>query len=278
MSLHGDTTTTTAERSTVTKRPSLSERFGTDLPRIGVGAGSLAAGAVAWDLYARSADPLFAPRASSIWSAFVGLLGDSEFWQSYATTLRPFLWGWAAAMVVGLTFGLVIGMSSTIRALAGPHLSFFNALPVSTLVPAIVIAFGIDTVARSTVVFLFAVIEVTLTAASGVQYVDRDLLDMGRSFGLGRVRRFTRIILPGSAPAIAAAVRIGTARAVVGMVVMELLLVSVGVGKLISRYRDGFDAPRLYAVVLSLAVFALFVNGLMRLVEGRAQPWKDDEA
>ncbi|MCY3951112.1 MAG: ABC transporter permease subunit, partial [bacterium] len=151
---------------------------------------------------------------------------------------------------------------------------FFNTLPVSTLVPVVVIVFGIDMVARSAVVFLFAIVEVTLTTASGVRFVDRDLMDMGRSFGLRRIRRLTRIILPGAAPGIAAAVRVGTGRAVVGMVVMELLLVSVGVGKLISRSRDLFQAPRLYAVVVSLAIFALAVHALMQALERRSQRWR----
>jgi ABC-type nitrate/sulfonate/bicarbonate transport system permease component len=129
-------------------------------------------------------------------------------------------------------------------------------------------------VARSTVVFLFAIVDVVLTTASGVRFIDDDLFDMGKSFGLRRLKRFTRIILPGAAGGIAAAVRVGTGRAVVGMVVMELLLVSVGVGRLISRYKDSFQAPRLYAVVLSLAIFALAVQAVLRSLERRALEWR----
>ena len=266
-------------RAAIVTSPSrdLRQRVSDDGPRLAVGALSLLAGVVAWDVYARGwGDPLFTPTASSIFTAFRDLLSDGEFWSSYATTLEPFLYGWLAALIVGLSLGLAMGLSRTATAVSTPHLSFFNALPVSTLVPIVVILFGIDLVARSSVVFLFAVVEVALTAAAGVRYVDADLLDMGRSFGLSRRKRLTRIVLPGAAPGITAAIRVGTGRAVVGMVVMELLLVSVGVGKLISRYRDRFDAPRLYAVVLSLAVFALAIQALMRSLERRAQPWRSE--
>jgi ABC-type nitrate/sulfonate/bicarbonate transport system permease component len=97
---------------------------------------------------------------------------------------------------------------------------------------------------------------------------------MGRSFGLGRAKRFLRITLPGATGGIAAAVRVGTGRAVVGMVVMELLLVSVGVGRLISRFKDSFEAAHLYAVVLSLAIFALTLQSILRAVERRALEWR----
>ena len=250
-------------------------RLSGNAPRLTVGVLSVIAGLLAWDVYTRTAgDQLFTPTVPSIASAFWDLIREREFWASYATTLEPFFYGWASALVLGLALGLVMGLSRAVTTVSMPHLGFFNTLPVSTLVPVVVIVFGIDMVARSAVVFLFAIVEVTLTTASGVRFVDRDLMDMGRSFGLRRIRRLTRIILPGAAPGIAAAVRVGTGRAVVGMVVMELLLVSVGVGKLISRSRDLFQAPRLYAVVVSLAIFALAVHALMQALERRSQRWR----
>ena len=253
----------------------LRQRLSGNWPRLTVGLLSAMAGLLAWDIYTRTAgDQLFTPTIPSIASAFGDLIREREFWASYATTLEPFFYGWASALALGLTLGLLMGLSRTASTVSMPHLGFFNTLPVSTLVPVVVIVFGIDMVARSAVVFLFAIVEVTLTTASGVRYVDSDLLDMGRSFGLRRIRRLTRIILPGAAPGIAAAVRVGTGRAVVGMVVMELLLVSVGVGKLISRSRDFFEAPRLYAVVVSLAIFALAVQALMSALERRSQRWR----
>lgn len=235
----------------------------------------MGAGVVLWDLYARFfGDPVFIPTVPEIVVAFVDLLGEPDLWSSYATTLEPFLIGWLGALVVGIPFGLLMGRSRVVTGLSMPEISFLNALPISTLVPVVVIIFGIDLVARSTVVFLFAIVEVVLTTASGVRYIDRDLFDMGDSFGLSRIKRFTRIILPGATGGIAAAVRVGTGRAVVGMVVMELLLVSVGVGRLISRFRESFDAPRLYAIVLSLAIFALVLQSILRSFERRALEWR----
>lgn len=239
------------------------------------GMASLALGVLLWQIYAQVfGDPVFIPTVGEIVIAFGELLGDPEFWASYATTLEPFLYGWFGALVVGVPFGLFMGRSKVLSGFSVPELTFLNALPISTLVPVVVILFGIDILARSTVVFLFAIVEVILTTASGVRYIDDDLFEMGRSFGLGRVKRFFRITLPGSTGGIAAAVRVGTGRAVVGMVVMELLLVSVGVGRLISRFKDSFNAPHLYAVVLSLAIFALAVQSVLRIAERRALEWR----
>jgi ABC-type nitrate/sulfonate/bicarbonate transport system permease component len=77
-------------------------------------------------------------------------------------------------------------------------------------------------------------------------------------------------------PAIMAGLRIGTGRAVVGMVVMELLLVSVGVGRLIIRYRALFQADLLYALVVTLAIFGLVALAAMRRLENYVLRWRGD--
>jgi ABC-type nitrate/sulfonate/bicarbonate transport system permease component len=240
-----------------------------------VGAAALALGLLGWELYGQAQDSnLFVPTVTQMLGALFGLFQDPEFWSSYRETLEPFLLGWSTSVVAGVVLGLAIGRSVVLQKMASPHLSFLNALPMSTMVPIIVIAFGIGITARATTVFLFAFVEVILTTIAGTRYISQDLLEMSRSFGMSRARRFQRVILPGAMPGIAAAIRVGTGRSIIGMVVMELLLVSVGVGKLISRYKDGFRSAELYAVVFSLAVFGLVMLALVRRLEKRLLRWR----
>lgn len=243
--------------------------------RLVVGAGALVAGALAWQLYgALQESDLFIPTFTQTVGALADQMTTGEFWRSYADTLVPFALGWLAALAVGIAFGVAMGMNRILDRIAMPYLAFFNALPVSAVVPIVVIAFGIDTTAGATLVFLFAIVDVVLTSAAGVRYVDRDLVDMARSFGMNRLNTFRRVIWPGAMPGVLAAIRVGTGRAIVGMVVMELLLVSSGVGKLITRYKDNFESADLYAVVMSLGIFGLVMLGLTRALERRVLRWQ----
>lgn len=242
-----------------------------------VGTAAVVSGFLIWEFYGRLLETnIFFPTFGQMVEALVELLQTSDFWDAYRQTLIPYVYGWLSALALGVLVGLIIGLSSTVRQLTAPYVSFLNALPVSVLVPVVVVAFGIGLVARSTVVFLFAFFEVLLSTAAGVRYIGDDIREMARSFGMGPLRRFRRIVLPGAMPAIMAGIRIGTGRAVVGMVVMELLLVSVGVGRLVSRFRAGFDAPKLYALVFTLAVFGLVALGVMRRVETYSLRWRGD--
>lgn len=257
----------------------VSSRLGARLgdPSRWVGAGAILIGLLVWELYARSLDNnIFFPTVVAMLGALWELLQDPEFWGAYRQTLVPFAWGWAASMVLGVFVGLVAGLSPTIWKLVSPYVGFIHALPVSVLVPLVVVGAGIGLLARATVVFLFGFFEVMLSTAAGVSYISSDIKEMTRSFGMGRLRAFRRVVLPAAMPGIMAGLRIGTGRAVVGMVVMELLLVSVGVGRLVLRFRAQFDAPSLYALVFTLAAFGLMALGAMRALERYVLRWRKD--
>src|SRR2546429_1961112 len=85
--------------------------------------------------------------------------------------------------------------------------------------------------------------------------------------------RSRRVLLPASLPAIMTGVRIGLGRAITGMVIVELLMVSVGIGNLILRFRGIFEYDRLYAVVVLVVIEALVLINLARAFERRATPW-----
>ena len=243
--------------------------------RIVTGAAGLALGLLGWDLYARSQEnQLFVPTVPATAGALVDLLGTGEFWNAYRETLVPFVYGWFLAIVIGVVAGLAIGRVGVLDGLSKPYVAFLNALPVSTLIPIVVIVFGIGLTARASVVFLFAVIEVVLTTAAGARQIDAGVLEMARSFQMPAWRRFRRVIVPGALPAMLAGVRVGTARAVVGMVVMELLLVSVGVGLLLSRFKDTFRSDDLYALVATMAIFGLVLQWALRWLERKALGWR----
>jgi ABC-type nitrate/sulfonate/bicarbonate transport system permease component len=217
---------------------------------------------------------LFFVPVSSVIAALWEQVQTAEFWDAFRQTFIPFIWGWTLSLAVGIVVGLLIGRFSTFDALTKPYVTFLNALPVSTLVPIAVILFGIGYASRILVVFLFGVVEVTLNTAAGVRYVNKDLVEMGESFNASETRLFRKVILPASLPGIMAGVRIGTGRAVVGMVVVEILLVAVGMGRLILRYRGRFQSADLFAVVLALIIFGILLQVLARQVERRVSKWK----
>ncbi len=74
----------------------------------------------------------------------------------------------------------------------------------------------------------------------------------------------------------ATGVRLGLARAITGMVVVELLLVATGVGRLILRYPGDFQASLVYAVVFVVLAEAVTLMQLVNHLTKRLLPWESE--
>lgn len=236
---------------------------------------SLGAGLLFWEFYARTqGNPLTIVPPTDVVPALATLLTEARFQGAFVETLRPFAIGLALALGTGVPGGLLVGRSRLISGATMPYLNFLNALPISALVPLLVIGLGLGMNSRVSVVYLFAIVEITLNSAAGVRYVRQELIEMAQSFGAGRVRVFTRIVLPASLPGIMAGVRLGTGRAVVGMVIAELLLVSIGVGRLLNLFSGRWETANLYATVLALALLGLMLLEIVRRLERKLLHWR----
>ncbi|MBI2874708.1 MAG: ABC transporter permease [Firmicutes bacterium] len=214
------------------------------------------------------------PPVSSVAVALAQRLVDPEFWGFLWTTLQALFVGLGLTIGVGIPLGLVAGRLTTVQRLINPYLNFFLSTPTSPLVPIFLIIFGIGLAPRVATVFIFAFPILVVNTITGVRAVPKSLLEMAASFGVSSGLVFRRIIFPASLPAIGAGLRLAAGRAVVGMVVAELIVISVGMGRLIQRYSSSFDSPNLFAVVIVVLAIGLLIVRGMAVLERRLGQWK----
>lgn len=232
--------------------------------------------ALVWEVYARSQRSLLIPTFGATAVAVVEMLASPEFWRAMAISNTALVAGFALALTIGIPLGLVIGRSRLLERMVEPLLNALNVTPMSALIPVFIIALGIGTQARVAVVFAFAVVSVALHTRSGGRYTPESLLAMARSFGANRAQTLAHVVLPFALPHLLTGARLGLARAVTGMVIVELLLVAIGLGALILEYRGNFEAARMFAVVLGVVAEAALLSMLLRRAERALLRWRKD--
>jgi len=133
-----------------------------------------------------------------------------------------------------------------------PFLNSFSGVGWTLLA---VVWFGINhfTVifAISMVLTPFAIINIR----EGLDNVDRELLEMGASFGRNGLKRFRRILLPSLYPFIFATLRISFGVAWKVALTAELFGGSSGMGYLFNLARQDFDMPLILVVILIIIAF-----------------------
>lgn len=238
--------------------------------------GSLAAFALAWELLARQLHSLLLPTFAETAVALVRLMGTARLWRALWISNQAMLLGFAAAAAVGVPLGLLMGRHRAAERYLDPYVNILMATSMSALIPIAIMAVGLGLLSRVIVVFCFAVVVIAVNARAGVRAMDPAWVEMARSFGASGRQLWQRVLLQGALPAILTGLRLGLARAIAGMVSVELLLVALGIGRLILEYQGEFDGGSLFATMLVVVAEALLLSQLFHRAERRLVSWAGD--
>jgi ABC-type nitrate/sulfonate/bicarbonate transport system permease component len=231
-----------------------------------------------WEIVARAEviNPLFFPRITdtfqAIWDGFVDGTIPPQLWHSVSNLLI----GLGISGVIGIPVGLFMGASRIADLILSPYVWAMTSLPRVALIPLLILVMGFGNQMQLTIIVLSAVFPLMVNCMAGVKTVDPSLLRAGRVFGTNTFQTYSKIILPFTLPFVVSGINQGIARGLVGMLIGELLGGgNAGLGFLLDRAGDQFDAPMLYATLLILAVMSVALVQFMRWLELRVAPWRD---
>lgn len=233
---------------------------------------------IAWELFARAdiINPLFFPRISDVFiELWEGLVGDGIILDNIIISMRRFASGMAAAMIVGIPIGLLMGASRVVDSLISPYVWSMAALPRVALMPLLILIMGFSESAKFTLIFLSAIFPIIINCMAGVKTVDQSLVRAGQVFGAKKPDLYRKVIFPFTLPFIISGVNQGMTRGLVGLVIAEIFGGNDGLGYLTIRATESFNGPLLYAVLLVLVIFSLSFVQIVKWIEAKAAPWRN---
>lgn len=194
-----------------------------------------------------------------------------NFHAAVLLSLKAFGWGMAIAIVGGIVLGFLMGRFKLANEVLGMWVNIFASAPLSSLVPVIMLLFGIGQTTMIVTVVLFAVWIVTLDTYAGVRHISPSLIEMGKSFGASRWQLYTKVLFWAALPEILAGIRMGVIRAVKGVVIGQLLVAVTGLGLMLSTYSRSFLFGEFWAMAFVLFAFALGLSSLIGRLEQRVE-------
>ena len=230
-----------------------------------------------WEQFLSSGQNFLLPRFVETMRALFSLLfSEARFWEALYISNQALLLGYAASLLLGIPLGLAAGRLRWSDRLFNPYVGVLLAMPVAPLIPIVIIALGLGLAARVFIVVSFAFVFILVNTRAGVRNVEPSLIEMAKSFGATEGQIWQRIVIPGALPAIFAGMRIGLGRAITGMVMVELLLVASGLGRLLLEYSGRMQSDFVFATVLAVIIEALALLSAMQLFEKRLARWAPD--
>jgi NitT/TauT family transport system permease protein len=219
-------------------------------------------------------DPLFITTPAAIAGGFADLIDSGDLAHDLAVSAVPFVYGFGAAVLIGVPLGIVMGWRVRVGQALDPLMTVFYASPLVALAPLVVIFFGVGVGGKAMIIFFLAVFPFVFNTYAGVHAVDRLLINVVRSLGGSEWDLYRKLIFPSVMPYVVAASRIAVGRALIGVLVGEFFAASEGIGYAISRFGDIFATDRMFACILTVMVIAVVLTEGIRFAERTAFPWR----
>lgn len=231
---------------------------------------------VAWEVTGRYVltNPLFFAPLSRVAVAAADLWASGELQTHIAVSFTELAYGMTAAILIGVAFGVISGVSQRVRDYTEIYVTALYATPLVAVAPLLILWLGIDEVSKAAVVFLTAVFPILINTSAGVQSAEASLVEVARAFGATRWQIVMKVLIPASVPFMLTGVRLAVGRGIVGVVVGELFGSRAGLGYLIFTAGQTFDVPTLFVGVIALAGAGVTLTLAAQLVERRALRWR----
>jgi NitT/TauT family transport system permease protein len=216
---------------------------------------------LAWWGYSQIVPAYQLPGPWLVATRIASFVRDSEEMKQLALSLMHVSVAIAIAFVVGCALAALAHWVAPLRLLIDGRITpFLNAFSAIGWLFLAILWFGLDSF---TVIFAVTLILVPFTVINvrtGLQELDRDLLELGASLTRSGVRRAIKIVFPLLLPYLFAALRNSFGVAWKVVLTAELFGGNSGVGYLLNVARQQFDTETIFAIIIFILVFVAFAE------------------
>jgi NitT/TauT family transport system permease protein len=231
----------------------------------------------AWHLLATLGgyDSFILPTPLDVWQQFEVVLADGRLLKHAMVTISEIIPGLLIGCLVAMPLGYLLAKSPVAERFISPYLIASQAIPIIALAPLLTIWVRSTYWSRVMVAVLVVFFPITINTIAGMRSVPDELYDLMNSLRANRWQIARKLEWPAALPFTLAGLKVGATLAVIGALVGEFVQPkSQGLGYLLVAARYQFKTDLVFVVLLSLAVIALTMYGVVALLEKRLLRWK----
>lgn len=212
------------------------------------------------------------PPFSHTFMALLRMVADGSLLKAYTSTAQPLIIGFIICGIIGVGFGVWMGLSYAVEWFSLPIFLILQAAPMAAVVPLVTYIYGIGLTSKVLAVVVLAAPVIVMNSYKGIRNTNPSLIQMCRAFLGTKTQVVMKIILPYAAAMIFTGLRLGLAMGFIGVVIAELLITPTGIGDLITYHSSVADFPEMFAAVGSIILIAAVTIHALERLERRLFP------
>ncbi len=232
----------------------------------------------AWQLLWLRGLPQYILGPFEIFEHFFAALGSAELYGHVGASLTRSLPGFAIGALLGITLGLLAGISRAFDQMLSPIVFLSYPVPKIVMLPIFMLWFGIGDLSKILIIAFACFYPTFINAYYGAKTTPSILVWSGLNMGAGRWRIFRKVVVPSALPLILAGLRVSLALSFIVMFAAEMINASSGLGYLIRAAESGLRFDLMYVSLVSIAILGYLGDTLLRLLRRRALAWQEQAA
>jgi NitT/TauT family transport system permease protein len=177
-------------------------------------------------------------------------------------------WGYLLALVIGIPFGIALGLFKRGELALNPLLQVLRPISPLAWIPIAILWFGVGDVSAIFLIFLASFFPLTVASMHAVHNIEEIHLRAGTNFGLSRAQLVRTVIFPAILPQLIVGMRIALGIAWLVVVAAEMIAVNSGLGFLIIDARNaGNRYDLVVAGMILIGVIGVILDAMMRGLE-----------
>jgi ABC-type nitrate/sulfonate/bicarbonate transport system permease component len=203
-------------------------------------------------------------RPSDIVAAGFGGFADGSILVATWQTIEAALTGFAIAAVLGILFGVILGLSPRLERVVGPTVDALRPVPAVALIPLSLLLFGFGLQMEAWVIVFACFWPILLVTIAAVRSIEPRLLELSRVLQLGFAGRMRKIILPAALGRISVGLRIAVSISLVVAVTVEIVLNPRGLGYGMIIAQQTLRSDLMYAELIWLGLLGWALNTVLQ--------------
>lgn len=176
-------------------------------------------------------------------------------------SLRRVIIGTSIALLLGMIGGMLTAMSRRSNRILEPMLYLSYPVPKLTLLPIVMLIFGIGETAKIVMIILIIVFQLMISIRDAIRRISNENFFVLSSLGASKLQQIIHVIIPGILPDIFTALRVSLGIAISVLFITETFGTDKGLGFFIVDAWMRLDYLTMYVGIVTISIigFLLFM-------------------
>jgi NitT/TauT family transport system permease protein len=219
--------------------------------------------------------PDFLPAPHQVFWAAYELILDGSLARHTLASLAVIYTGFLLATLPAIPIGIFMGSFRIVAATIEPVVNFVRYLPVTSMIPLLILWIGIGFEEKITVIFIGTFFQQIILVADVSGQVSGDLVNVSYTLGATRRQVVSQVLIPAALPGVMDVLRVTMGWAWTYLVVAELVASDSGLGYMILQAMRGLHPEVIFVGIFVIGLLGLITDQLFNFLRGWLLPWSE---